>query len=131
RRGSCAQTPKRAWHFFCFLSFTVACGGRRSFVLEKSSNCLGSKDLFQVRQSVGFSCTNRCGRDSCTSSRCAGGCPCVSAEAGLPIASTPSCSSSPAGILWRTSQRATSRPTLCNAADFLPIQRVVQLLQHR
>src|SRR6516165_4265073 len=51
-------------------------------------DCPGNKVRSHREQSAGSSSPNRCPRDCCTSSRCAGACAYASAEAGSPIAST-------------------------------------------
>src|SRR5262245_61101534 len=105
------------------LLLLFACEGRLrpwpgwSYWRKDQWDCLGNKDLSQKEPSAGSSCAEHCRRDCCTLSRCAGACGCGSAETGLPTVSAPSCCSSLAVILWRTSQRATSLRTLCNALN--------------
>jgi hypothetical protein len=65
---------------------------------ERAWDCPGNKVRFQREQSAGFSCPNRCPKDCCTSSRCAGACACASGESGSPIVSMSSCSSNQAAI---------------------------------
>ena len=83
-------------------------------------DCPGNKVRSHREQSAGSSCPNRCPRDCCTPSRCAGACACASAGTGSPIASTSSCSSNPAAIRWPTSRRPTSLQTLYNAPSIPP-----------
>src|SRR5258706_446831 len=86
----------------------------------KQWDCPGNKIRSHRQQSAGSSYPNRCPRDYCTPSRCAGACACASAEPGSPIASTSSCFSKPTAIRWHTSRKPTSLRTSYNALSILP-----------
>src|SRR5262245_65568513 len=58
----------------------------------------------QREQSAGSLCPNRCPRDCCTSSGCAGACACASGGSGSQIARMSSCSLSRARRWFRTAQ---------------------------
>jgi hypothetical protein len=101
------------------LSRNLAAGSAFAMLVDvwqaRSSNpwwraweCPGNKVRSQREQSAGSLCPNRCPRDCCTSSGCAGACACASGGSGSPIARMSSCSSSRARRWFRTAQIATS-----------------------
>src|SRR5262249_33528941 len=76
--------------------------------------CPGNKDLSPQEPSAVSSSPSRYRRGSCTSSRCAGACGCVSIKPGSPRVRTSSCSSSQAAILSHISGMLTFHQARCN-----------------
>ena len=93
-------------------------GGRAASSVATRAQC--ATFIMHATPPAGSSCPNRCPRDCCTPSRCAGACACASAEPGSPIASTSSCSSNSAVIRQPPSRRPTSLHTPWNTPTIPP-----------